>query len=156
MDHQHSSLTKLGFVVLSFNSALAIHNSWGDAGSVAFVLAADAALVLLFRCLRELEFERGEGGGRNKAFVWALTTLLTAMFAAKVAALMPPVIAAVVWAVAVATTGEADVPSEQSAAARAKPKYRPLVSPQRMKKKRDAAPRVCADGEGSERVKQRN
>ncbi|KAF8732868.1 hypothetical protein HU200_015216 [Digitaria exilis] len=107
MDHQYSGLTKLGFVALAFNSALAIHNSWGDAGSVAFVLAADAALVLLFRCLRELEFERGEGGarGRSKAAVWTLTTMLTAMFAARVAALMPPVVAAVVWAVAVATTG---------------------------------------------------
>ncbi|XP_066373177.1 uncharacterized protein [Miscanthus floridulus] len=87
----------------SFNSALAIYNSWGDAGSVAFVLAADAALVLLFLCLRE--FERG-GRGRDakiKAAVWALTTLLTAMFASRVAPLMPPPVAAVVWLLAVAT-----------------------------------------------------
>ncbi|CAD6337725.1 unnamed protein product [Miscanthus lutarioriparius] len=98
-----STLTKLGLGALTFNSALAIYNSWGDAGSVAFVLAADAAFVLLFLCLRE--FERG-GRGRDakiKAAVWALTTLLTAMFASRVAPLMPPPVAAVVWLLAVAT-----------------------------------------------------
>ncbi|CAD6341822.1 unnamed protein product [Miscanthus lutarioriparius] len=77
-DRGYSTLTKLGLGALTFNSALAIYNSWGDAGSVAFVLGADAALVLLFLCLRE--FERGGGRGRDakvKAAVWALTTLLT-------------------------------------------------------------------------------
>ncbi|CAL5036735.1 unnamed protein product [Urochloa decumbens] len=59
MDGQ-SALTKIGFAVLACNSALAIRNSWGDAGSVAFVVAADAVLALLFLCLRE--FERGRGG----------------------------------------------------------------------------------------------
>ncbi|CAN6208710.1 unnamed protein product [Urochloa humidicola] len=103
MDRQ-SALTKLGFAVLGCNSALAVYNSWGDAGSVAFVLGADALLVLLFLCLREYERDRGGGGGRRiKAAVWALTTLLTMMFASRVAPLMPPVVAAVVWALAVAT-----------------------------------------------------
>ncbi|CAN6208736.1 unnamed protein product [Urochloa humidicola] len=64
-----SALTKVGFGVLAFNSALAIRNSWGDAGSVAFVLAADAALALLFLCLGEFERGRARGGdgaaGRN-------------------------------------------------------------------------------------------
>uniref|UniRef100_A0A0A8YAB8 Uncharacterized protein n=1 Tax=Arundo donax TaxID=35708 RepID=A0A0A8YAB8_ARUDO len=102
MDRQHSGLTKIAFVVLTFNSALAINNSWGNEGSVAFVLAADAALVLLFLCLRE--FERAPGRGRNiKAAVWALSTLLTAMFASRVAPLMPPVVAVAVWVMAVAT-----------------------------------------------------
>ncbi|CAN6172490.1 unnamed protein product [Urochloa humidicola] len=65
MDH-HSVLTKLGFGVLTCNSALAIYRSWGDAGSVAFVLAADAILVLLFLCLREFERARGgDGAARN-------------------------------------------------------------------------------------------
>ncbi|RLN12363.1 hypothetical protein C2845_PM09G03210 [Panicum miliaceum] len=96
--------TMVGFAVLACNSALAVRNSWGDAGSVAFVLAADAALVLLFVCLRE--FERAGGGRRRssiKAAVWALTTLLTAMFASRVTPLMPPAVGAVVWAVAAAT-----------------------------------------------------
>ncbi|WVZ82547.1 hypothetical protein U9M48_029801 [Paspalum notatum var. saurae] len=109
MDGQRSAaLTTLGVGALAFNSALAVYTSWGDAGSVAFVLLADATLLLLFLCLRELERARGgaaAGGRRNiKAAVWTLTTLLTAMFASRVAALMPPAVAALVWAVAVATT----------------------------------------------------
>ncbi|RCV20185.1 hypothetical protein SETIT_4G035600v2 [Setaria italica] len=103
---RYSALTKLGFGALAFNSVVALYNSWGGAGSAAFVLAADAALVLLFLCLRE--FERTRGGAardRNiiKAAVWALATLLTAMFASRVAPLMPPVIGTAVWIVAVAT-----------------------------------------------------
>jgi len=35
--------------------------------------------------------------------VWALTTLLTVMFASRVAPLMPPAVGAVVWAMAAAT-----------------------------------------------------
>jgi hypothetical protein len=99
MDRRYSGLTKLGFGVLACNSALAVCKSWGDASSVAFVLVADAAFVLLFVCLRELEHRRGRAGsGRIKAAVWALSTLLTAMFASRVALLMPPVVGALVWA----------------------------------------------------------
>jgi hypothetical protein len=97
-DRGYSTLTKLGLGALTFNSALAIYNSWGDAGSVGFVLAADAALVLLFLCLRA--FEQGARGGRDakvKAAVWALTTLLTAMFASRVAPLMPPAVGVLVF-----------------------------------------------------------
>ncbi|WVZ82546.1 hypothetical protein U9M48_029800 [Paspalum notatum var. saurae] len=97
-------LATLGLGLLACTSALAIRSSWGDSGSVAFVLVADAALLLLFLCLRR--FERAHGGedrGRIKAAVWALTTLLTAMFASRVAPLVPPVVAAVVWAMAVFT-----------------------------------------------------
>ncbi|CAN6172505.1 unnamed protein product [Urochloa humidicola] len=61
MERQCSGLTKVGFAVLACNSALAIYRSWGDASSVAFVLAADAALVLLFLCLRQFE-EQTRGG----------------------------------------------------------------------------------------------
>ncbi|KAL6606214.1 hypothetical protein ACP70R_041867 [Stipagrostis hirtigluma subsp. patula] len=104
MDRQHPALTKLGFAALACNSALAIYNSWGDAASVMFLLAADAALLLLFICLLEFERRGGGGAGRNiKAAVWALTTLLTAMFASRVAPLMPQAVAALVWAMAVAT-----------------------------------------------------
>jgi hypothetical protein len=35
--------------------------------------------------------------------VWALTTLLTGMFASRVAVLMPPPVDALVWGMAVAT-----------------------------------------------------
>jgi hypothetical protein len=104
MDRQRSCLTCLCFGALAFNSVLAIYSSWGDASSVAFFLLADAALLLLFLCLRE--FERGGGRGREtriKAFVWALTTLLTAMFASRVAPIMPPAVGVAVWIMAVAT-----------------------------------------------------
>jgi hypothetical protein len=63
MDEHFSGLSKLGFGVLACNSGLAIYNSWGDATSISFVLLADAALVLLFLCLRE--FERGGRAGRT-------------------------------------------------------------------------------------------
>ncbi|CAL5045905.1 unnamed protein product [Urochloa decumbens] len=94
---RRSALNNLGFAALAFSSGLAIYNSWGGACS-AFVLAADAGLTLLFVCLRE--FERVRGGCRNTA-VWALTTLLTAMFVWKVAPVMPPAVAGVVWVMAV-------------------------------------------------------
>ncbi|XP_066373006.1 uncharacterized protein [Miscanthus floridulus] len=107
MDRQYAGLTKVAMGVLTFNSGLAIYNSWGEASSVLFVLAADAILVLLFLCLRELELERA-GRGRDvktRAAVWTLTTLLSAMFASRVAPLMPPVVGAMVWPMAVATAG---------------------------------------------------
>ncbi|CAN6191241.1 unnamed protein product [Urochloa humidicola] len=63
MEQQHSFLTKLVFGALTLNSVLAIYRSWGDASSVAFVLAADAALVLLFLCLRQFE-EQARGRDR--------------------------------------------------------------------------------------------
>ncbi|KAJ1258011.1 hypothetical protein BS78_10G040800 [Paspalum vaginatum] len=102
--------TKLGLGALAINSALAVYNSWsrGDAASVAFVLVADAAPLLLFFCLRKLELEQAQAGGRRRnnikvVAVWTLTTLLTAMFASRVAPMMPPAVAAAVWIIAVAT-----------------------------------------------------
>ncbi|CAL5045869.1 unnamed protein product [Urochloa decumbens] len=66
MDRRSALSTKIGFSVLAFNSALAIRNSRGDAASVAFVLTAHAALVLLFLCLRSLERALGgDGAARN-------------------------------------------------------------------------------------------
>ncbi|CAN6191235.1 unnamed protein product [Urochloa humidicola] len=65
MDRQ-SALIKIGFAVLAFNSALAIRNSWGDAGSVAFVLTADAALALLFVNISTEEAQDVSQEGRPK------------------------------------------------------------------------------------------
>jgi len=81
-----SFLTKVGFSVLTCNSALAIYQSHNDPGSVAFVAGAYAAIVLLFHLLRKLD-NSADREARRKilAAVWALTTLLTAMFASKVA-----------------------------------------------------------------------
>ncbi|XP_021304712.1 uncharacterized protein LOC8068777 [Sorghum bicolor] len=106
-DRRYSGLTKVGFGVMACSSALAVCKSWGGASSVAFVLVADAALVLLFACLRELDRRcRADGGaaaaagsGSVKAAVWALTTLLTAMFAyaSRVAPLLPLVVGAIIF-----------------------------------------------------------
>ncbi|CAN6202571.1 unnamed protein product [Urochloa humidicola] len=101
---RHGVLTKLGFVTLTGNSALAIYRSRDDPRSVAFVAGAYGAISLLFHFLRR--FERGEGDrGRTKAAVWLLTTLLTAMFASRVAPLMPPAVAVLVWMMAAGTAG---------------------------------------------------
>ncbi|WVZ82537.1 hypothetical protein U9M48_029791 [Paspalum notatum var. saurae] len=104
--HTHHMEAKLGFLVLACTSALVVYSYWGDASSVAFVLLADTALLLLFLCLREFERTRRGREDKIKAAVWALTTLLTAMFASRVAPLMPPAVAAVVWAMAVAAAAE--------------------------------------------------
>uniref|UniRef100_J3MB93 Uncharacterized protein n=1 Tax=Oryza brachyantha TaxID=4533 RepID=J3MB93_ORYBR len=94
-------IRRAGLGILILNSGLAIYRSRADA-SVVFVLASYAALVLLFSCLAA--FDRAAPGsaarGRRGRAVWALT----AMFAWKVAALMPVPVAAVVWALAVATS----------------------------------------------------
>ncbi|TVU12626.1 hypothetical protein EJB05_46277, partial [Eragrostis curvula] len=103
-DH-HSLLAKLGLGALTCNSAIAVYRSRDDPASVAFVVVAYAALLLLLRSLREFERARPENRGRVKAAVWALSTLLTAMFAAKVAPLMPPLVGVVVWVMAAATAG---------------------------------------------------
>ncbi|CAN6165148.1 unnamed protein product [Urochloa humidicola] len=102
--HRHSFPAKLGFAALACSSVLAVYRSGGDPGTVAFVAGADGAIALLFHFLRRLERgEQGRGRRLNKAAVWAVTTLLTAMFAARVSPLMPPVVASVVWLMAAGT-----------------------------------------------------
>ncbi|CAN6166610.1 unnamed protein product [Urochloa humidicola] len=104
--HRHSfPAAKLGFAALACSSVLAVYRSGGDLGTAAFVAGADVAIALLFHFLRRLERGEEQGRGRrlNRAAVWALTTLLTAMFAARVAPLMPPVVASVVWLMAAGT-----------------------------------------------------
>jgi hypothetical protein len=101
----YSLLSKLGLGALTGNSAIAFYRSWGDPASTTFVLVADAALLLLLHFLRRREHARHEDGGTAKAAVWALTTLLTVMFAARVAPLMPPLVGVAVWGMAAATVG---------------------------------------------------
>ncbi|CAL5050969.1 unnamed protein product [Urochloa decumbens] len=100
-------VTKAGFGLLTVNSVLALYRSWGDLVSVVFIAGSYLTLLLLFRCLRD--YERAPRGSpaseRARRAVWPLTTLLTMAFAWKVAAVMPSAVAAaVVWALAVATT----------------------------------------------------
>ena len=102
---RHGALTKLGFATLTCNSALAIYRSRDDPRAVAFVAGAYGAIALLFHLLRRFEREEEEEGRTTRAAVWALTTLLTAMFASRVAPLMPPAVAALVWVMAAGTAG---------------------------------------------------
>lgn len=102
--HRQSFLTKLGFAALTCNSCLAIYRSRGDPGTITSVATAYGAIGLLFHFLRS--FERAEpraDRGRTKVAVWVLTTLLTAMFAGRVAPLMPTPVGFLVWLMAVAT-----------------------------------------------------
>ncbi|RCV20169.1 hypothetical protein SEVIR_4G033400v4 [Setaria viridis] len=108
MDHHGdgvSLLTKLGVGALTCNSVFAAYRSRGDPGTLAFVLAAYAALLLLLHSLRRFERAPPADRGRAKAEVWALSTLLTVMFASRVAPLMPPTVGVAVWAMAAATAG---------------------------------------------------
>ncbi|CAL5048399.1 unnamed protein product [Urochloa decumbens] len=104
-DGGFSWLTALGFGFLTFNSGMAIHRSDGEPGAVVFVVASYLDLVFLFACLRVFERTPRDSPRREwlKAAVWALTTLLTVMFSHKVASIMPPVVALVVWAMAFIT-----------------------------------------------------
>ncbi|CAN6191247.1 unnamed protein product [Urochloa humidicola] len=103
---EFSGVAMIGCAVMAFNSGLFIYNSWGDAASVALVLVTDAVVLLLFLGVRLQDLERtrdGVGRGRIKRAVWTLSTLLTAMFAFKVAPLMPPLVAAALLLMAIST-----------------------------------------------------
>ncbi|GJM90603.1 hypothetical protein PR202_ga06903 [Eleusine coracana subsp. coracana] len=65
----------------------------------------DGDLVLLFACLRLYERAPAQSSTREqlKVAVWILTTLLTFAFSYKVAAVMPPSVAVLVWLMAFAT-----------------------------------------------------
>ncbi|WVZ82550.1 hypothetical protein U9M48_029804 [Paspalum notatum var. saurae] len=95
-----------GLGALTVNSGLAVYRARSKPASVFFVAASYVLLLLLFACLHA--YERAAPGSafreRARRAVWPLTTLLTAAFAWKVAAVMPSAVAgAVVWGFAVAT-----------------------------------------------------
>jgi hypothetical protein len=107
-----TTLLMLGFawkVAAVMPSAAAAAFVWGLT-SVAFVVAGYVTLLLLLACLHA--YERAPPGeaaagrrGRLRRAVWSLSTLLTVMFAWRVAAVMPNWPAALlVWALAAATS----------------------------------------------------
>ncbi|TVU33051.1 hypothetical protein EJB05_24832, partial [Eragrostis curvula] len=84
-------LTVVGFLFLTFNSAMAVYRSNGDVGAISFVVFSYIDLVMLFFFLRLYERTEPESPRREhiKMVVWLLTTMLTAAFSYKVAAIMP-------------------------------------------------------------------
>ncbi|CAN6191214.1 unnamed protein product [Urochloa humidicola] len=91
-----TTATHIGFLFFTGNSILAISKSRGDAAAVLFVIASYLSLVLLFYCLRWFEESAPGSAARDRARlgVWLTTTLLTAMFSWRVAAVMPRPVAA--------------------------------------------------------------
>jgi hypothetical protein len=93
------------FLFLTFNSGMAVYRSDGDPRTLAFLGFSYLDLVALFYCLRR--YEDAEPGSRLrhglKIAVWLLTTAITLLFSFKVAALMPPAVAVVVWLMAFGT-----------------------------------------------------
>ncbi|WVZ77327.1 hypothetical protein U9M48_025206 [Paspalum notatum var. saurae] len=103
--HGPSLLTLCGFSFLTFNSGMAVYRSEGDIGTISFVVFSYLDLLLLFLCLRLYERTPAESPQREhlKMAVWLLTTMLTAAFSYKVAAIMPFPVQVLVWAMASAT-----------------------------------------------------
>lgn len=97
-----SLLTVVGFSFLTFNSGMAVYRSEGDLAAISFVGFSYLDLVLLFFCLRWYERTPAESPRREhlKMAVWLLTTMLTAAFSYKVAAVMPFPLQVLVWAMA--------------------------------------------------------
>lgn len=98
-------LTVAAIAFLTFNTGMAIRRAGGEPWAIAFVVFSYCDLLLLFGFLRA--FERADQNSprreRIKVAVWLLTTMLTAAFSYKVAAVMPLAIAVLVWVMAFAT-----------------------------------------------------
>ncbi|CAN6237551.1 unnamed protein product [Urochloa humidicola] len=104
-DNGISLLTIIGFMFLTFNSGMAVYRSNGDLVAISFVGFSYVDLVSLFYCLRWYERTSPESPRRQhlKMAVWLLTTMLTAAFSYKVAAIMPFPVQVLVWSMAAAT-----------------------------------------------------
>ncbi|GJN19339.1 hypothetical protein PR202_gb06606 [Eleusine coracana subsp. coracana] len=100
-----SMLTLISFGFLTFNSGMAVYRSNGDLSAISFVVFSYIDLLLLFYCLRLYERTAPESTRKEhlKMAVWLLTTMLTAAFSYKVAAIMPFPVQILVWAMAGAT-----------------------------------------------------
>lgn len=104
-------LGRAGAVFLTATCAAATYSAAaaGDIPSVAFVVASYGALLLLLRSLRAYELAPPEADARREALrrrVWSLCTLLSVMFAWKVASVVatPWPVAVGVWAAAAVTS----------------------------------------------------
>ncbi|KAJ1278533.1 hypothetical protein BS78_04G086900 [Paspalum vaginatum] len=99
-------LAAAGLIYLTLSSALALLRARASGDPGAFVAGAYLVLVLLFCCLRS--YERAEPGSALRRWlklaVWLLAAALTLLFSYKVAGVMPPAVAALVWAMGTATS----------------------------------------------------
>ncbi|CAL5023155.1 unnamed protein product [Urochloa decumbens] len=104
-DHGIPLLMVIGFMFLTFNSGMAVYRSNGDLGAIFFVAFSYVDLVSLFYCLRWYESTPPESTRREhlKMAVWLQTTMLTAAFSYKVAAIMPFPVQVLVWSMASTT-----------------------------------------------------
>ncbi|CAN6191208.1 unnamed protein product [Urochloa humidicola] len=99
------AISVIGLLFLTMNSMVAVYRSQGDVAAVSFAFASYASLLMLFYCLRWFEAAPPGSPARDRARVgvWLTTTLLTAMFSWRVAAIMPGFMAAAVWLMAAST-----------------------------------------------------
>ncbi|CAN6172495.1 unnamed protein product [Urochloa humidicola] len=104
-----SMLAGAAVAVLTVTCAAAICRAatTGDVVSVAFVVVCYGGLLTLLHSLRSYELALPEAGAERERLrlrVWALCTLLTGLFAWKIAGVVPFPLAVGVWAVAAATS----------------------------------------------------
>ncbi|CAL5044610.1 unnamed protein product [Urochloa decumbens] len=102
-------LTKAAVAVLTMTYAAAMYRAAtaGDVCSVAFVAVCYGGLLTLLHSLRAYELAPPEAAAERERLrlrVWAPCTLLTGLFAWKVAGVVPFPVAVGVWAVAAATS----------------------------------------------------
>jgi hypothetical protein len=99
--------TVLGCTILTINLCVAVYRSEGDPAAVGFVAFSYLDLVLLFYCVRRFENAEPDSPARRhlKLAVWVLTTLLTAVFSYKIAAVVPLPLQILVWVLAASTVG---------------------------------------------------
>ncbi|KAK1280367.1 hypothetical protein QJS04_geneDACA003092 [Acorus gramineus] len=90
------------FFFLFINSAHAIYRSRDDICAIAFIVVANAALVLLFLCIHghEKAPEGSEQQMRYRTAIWLLGASLNAGFAYKASTVMPLALGAILWSLA--------------------------------------------------------
>lgn len=93
-------LPTVAFLFLTVNSVDSAYRCH-DPPALAFIVFAYSDLMMLLFCLRRFEKlgpeSPPEQKGQLKAAVWVLTTALNLAFAWRVAEIMPPALAVVVW-----------------------------------------------------------
>ncbi|KAJ8464822.1 hypothetical protein OPV22_027374 [Ensete ventricosum] len=96
-DRFFGSLPKLSFLFLTVNSFNVAYRSRGDPSALSFVVFIYVAMMLLFICLRRLEMlapqDPPEHKKRTLAAIWVLATVLSLVFAWRVAEIAPPLLA---------------------------------------------------------------